>query len=126
MRKRHYATVPWVLLAAALGTGCMPRVVPSPHVETREGRECVASCRNNHAECIGGGRSSSQGSTLQEFAGSMISLEWLHASSCSDGLAACYAGCRDTSPSWRPSERQSGLDDAAHLASDDVEIGDEP
>ena len=113
MRNRHYSTVPWLLLAVAVGTGCMPRVVRAPRVETPEGRECVASCRDNHAGCIGGGRSTSQGSTLQEFAGSMISLEWLHASSCSDGLAACYAGCRDTLPSWRPSERQSGHHDAA-------------
>ena len=113
MRKRHRSTVPWLLLAAAVGTGCMPRVVPAPHVETPAGRECVAFCRDNHAECIGGGRSTNQGSTLQEFAGSVISLEWLHASSCSDGLTACYAGCRDAPPSWRPSKRQSGRHDAA-------------
>lgn len=103
MRKRHRSMVSWLLLVAAVGTGCMPRVVPAPHVQTPEGRECVASCRDNHAECIGGDRATSEGSTLGGFAGSVISLEWLHASSCSDGLAACFAGCRDTSPSWRPS-----------------------
>jgi hypothetical protein len=100
MRKRRRSMVLWLLLATV---GCMPRVVPAPHVNTVQGKECVAFCRDNHAECIGGGRSTSEGSTLGGFAGSVISLEWLHASSCSNGLAACYAGCRDTSPSWRPS-----------------------